>query len=376
MFSRIAITCFLLVGLATASTAFAKESVLLIVETIDHLDPSRLPVIAPVSSDISPSQPSLVPTARLKQEEGSLRIQIAQPSPAAPLPDSEPRLGVVTVQEGTIGQRIISVTPNSPAMRIRFSNGQASYLEPNDVILSINGVPAANRDAYLVELADAPVGTLQFTIRNSRNGNTYACTTTISDGSGSSANRIGVTVSDVTGGVEVVTVSPNSPATSIVLSDGSRATLSTSDLFLTVNGRAVTTASDFNQAVSNSPTAMQFTFRRFADQRVLTATAQLTGGSGGIATGVRFGAYVTSNPGGGVKVTSVMQHTPARRVNLNGNGPLTLESGDVITHVNGVNIIDEQHFRQEVKSSPKHMHFNVTNVRDGVSYNGDVHLRY
>ncbi|WP_437191440.1 PDZ domain-containing protein [Planctomicrobium sp. SH527] len=376
MFSRTIATCFLVIGLTSISTAFAKESALHTLHPIDHLSPHRLPVIESGSSGIAPSQSSLVPTARLEQQDGPVRFRVAQPNPA-PDPDSEPRLGIVTVPAGGIGQRIISVTPNSPAMRIRFTNGQASYLEPNDIIVNINGVPANNRSDYLVALFDAPPGTLQFTIQNSRNGRIYACTTTLGGGGGgTTANRIGVTVSDQTGGVEVVTVNSNSPATRIVLSDGSRATLSSGDLFLTINGRAITTVSEFDQALSSSPKDMQFTFRRYADQRVLTATAQLSSGSGGTTTGTRFGAYVTSQPGGGVKVTAVMANTPARRVDLDTLGIRSLEPGDIITHVNGIKITDEQHYRQEVQNSPQHMHFNLINIRNGASYSGHVNLRY
>lgn len=79
------------------------------------------------------------------------------------------------------------------------------------------------------------------------------------------------------------------------------------DVVLTVNGQRISGSSALTQAVKNSPDEMTFSIKDKRTGKVKHFMTTLN------SSGHRFGVYSADNPGGGARITSVMENSAARR---------------------------------------------------------------
>jgi S1-C subfamily serine protease len=104
---------------------------------------------------------------------------------------------------------------------------------------------------------------------------------------------------------------------------------------------------------------MVFTVRRVGERLTLRTT--LNAGS------PRFGVTAEDDSAYGVRVTEILPGRPGATATLvtRRKGTVLLESGDVITEVNGDDVGSERGFESAVAASPPVMYFALTNARDG-----------
>ncbi|WP_437231081.1 PDZ domain-containing protein [Planctomicrobium sp. SH661] len=293
------------------------------------------------------------------------------------LPESSDRFGVrVEMRNG--GAQVVAVTPGSPATRFRFSNGSPSRLEIGDIILTINGQAMNVFDDFNNAVASS-ASQMNFTIRNTRDGRIYQCTTTLSSsGTSSGGTRFGAYVESASGGgVKVTGVAPNTPAAHFHFTSGQPTYLEPGDVIVGINGVSIRDEAHYRDEILKSPVEMRFTIRNSRDNRIYQCIAKLLSEPGETpAVGTRFGAYVSASAGGGVVVTGVMANTPAGKIRMPNGQVSYLEKGDVIVSVNGEAVQNETHYRELIASSAQSMSFTIRNSRDNRLYQCTAVLLY
>ncbi|MFK7821737.1 MAG: PDZ domain-containing protein, partial [Planctomycetaceae bacterium] len=131
----------------------------------------------------------------------------------------------------------------------------------------------------------------------------------------------------------------------------------------------------FTRAVRNSPSMMALLVEgKDGSHHHMTATLNVGGGSPGgpmplppPAKGPRLGITVSTLPGMGIVVTSVVPNSPATRCRFNGK-KYQLEAGDLITKVNGRKITSEASFANAIRNSGKAMTLRVKDIAKNKTY--------
>ena len=195
--------------------------------------------------------------------------------------------------------------------------------------------------------------------------------------------RLGVMVKNHSGsGVMIRRVDVGSPATRCLGSDGNTWRLEAGDRITQINGQQIRNTRDFTRTVRNSPSMMAIVVQgKDGSRHQMTATLNADTGPP-VPTpvptpgkGPRLGITVSTMPGMGVVVTSVVPGTPATRCRYNGK-TYQLEAGDLITRVNGMKITSEASFARAVRSSGRSMSLRVKDIAKNKKYDFTTKLNY
>jgi len=219
------------------------------------------------------------------------------------------------------------------------------------------------------------------------------------------APRMGIVVEAAEGpGVLVAGVTKGGPATRCTAANGARRSLTPLDVITVINGTTISSPAEFAQVVRNSPDAMSFTVLDGSDGQSFDLTIALQAAPGTTTAGgepsvppakppvapplnappptappqilrSRFGAYIADSDRG-VQVTGVIGDSPATRCRDDHGNTWRLETGDIISHVNGVAVPTEADYRTAVKNSPRDMELTVVSGGDGNSYQLKASLNY
>lgn len=272
-------------------------------------------------------------------------------------PPQQRYLGVTVRNTNRRGVQIIQVEPGSPATRLKDEQGNNWMLEKGDRILAIGGRPTNDEQQFVDAVRKSPESTSISIVSQADGQRHQFLVRLVRD-----TLRFGATVVDRGNqlGVKITRVEANSPASDCRDGRGNPVALEAGDVITQINGSAINTVSQYQQAVRRSPPQMSITILNVRDGATMQLTTNLANNR------LRFGAVATAQPNGrGVRITSVEANSPAATCQDTRGKPIRLEAGDVITSINGQAVDSVARFQQLIRESPRRMSFNVMDVNSG-----------
>jgi len=195
-----------------------------------------------------------------------------------------------------------------------------------------------------------------------------------------SNTRLGLDITAENSIVLVSSVKDGGPATQLnYKNDGQNWYLERGDQVVSINGSEVDCVNCFSRAVRNSNAQMQLVVKSATDGKLYPFTARLNplgadDVDGGGQQKLRFGIWVESYNGPGARIVKVQPNSPATRV-LHPNGQeWFLETGDIVTQVNGRQTNGQDAVTSAVFASPQEMTLEVIGARDKKTYRFRVQL--
>ena len=189
------------------------------------------------------------------------------------------RFGVAVIEKPNgAGVQVVTVREGYPGANINSGLNQISILEPDDVILEVNGVAIQGTNDFVKAITNSPQQ-MRLTWIDHRTRRKMSGTTTLRDADAPAPkkSRFGVGAIDNPNGagVSVVSVRKDYPGTSIQGGLNQIYILEPSDVILTINGSAIRNTADFVKAVGDSPREMRLSWVDHRTGRKLSGTTTL-----------------------------------------------------------------------------------------------------